>query len=102
MVSAWSGPASRRTSRPIMIGVKALFRSWAMPPASVPTASSRWARRACCSACLTAVNPDHAAEERSLALALTLDWGDLVLHLEARALPGHDLPDRPGRRLGRL
>ena len=39
----------------IMIGARMLLRSWAMPPASVPMLSIRWARRNCASSCLRSV-----------------------------------------------
>ena len=56
-MSSRSGSRSCSLSMPIdiMIGVSTLFRSWAMPPASVPMLSSRCARRNCCSSFVRSV-----------------------------------------------
>ena len=45
----------RSSSIDIKIGASTLLRSWAMPPASVPMLSMRWARRNCCSRFLRSV-----------------------------------------------
>ena len=43
------------SSSEVITGASTLFRSCAMPPASVPMLSIRWARRNCCSICLRSV-----------------------------------------------